>query len=254
MDAAAAALLAGTCLGLRRATLPEPPVDDGAGLPLLAAGRVHEWFLASENDHGTVWHPPLTLLVALATRFAGEGQRIVWIGRACWPTFQLLYAMRDPSQEMSLSRLLAQSVFLDPLTDAERHWAIAPALRCAGVKVVVADGSGLSETASRRLQLAAEAGHTLGLLARPPHELACASWAATRWLVTPQKETEARAMAWEIELMCCRGRHPGPEVPRRWTMEWTYQVFHGTSALHLSPRVGCGTAAAPQVPGWYRSA
>jgi protein ImuA len=154
--------------------------------------------------------------------------------------------------ESPVSAWLQRCLFLDPLTDAERFWVIGEALRCGGIKVVVADGSGLTPTASRRLQLAAEAGGksgALGLLARPPWEMDGPSWATTRWQVRPQPATQAGAMAWAIELKRCRGRQPGPEVPRQWTMEWTYQVFRGTSALHLSPGVGCGTATTADAAG-----
>ncbi|MFO0874641.1 MAG: hypothetical protein U0575_11820 [Phycisphaerales bacterium] len=66
-----------------------------------------------------------------------------------------------------------------------RLWAIDLALRCTGVALVVADGRGLDMAATRRLQLAAEAGQTVGLLARAPDERATLSAAATRWLVRP---------------------------------------------------------------------
>jgi hypothetical protein len=211
-------------------------------LPLVVAGKIHEWFLGTDSATRH-WHPPLTLMAALAAEFAGK-DRIVWIGRACWPAFQMLGALQGSPGDPP-GKILARSLFLDPLTDAERFWAIGQALRCPGVKAVVADAAGLSQTASRRLQLAAEAGgdNVLGLLARPHWELDAPSWAATRWLVRPRP---AATPMWDIELLSRRGRQPGPEVPECWTMEWTYQVFRGTGALHLSPRVGRGAAAAAQ--------
>ena len=99
-----------------------------------------------------------------------------------------LTALANP--EMPVGVLLERCVFLDPLTDAGRFRGIGQALRCRGVKAVVADGSGLTPTVSRRLQLAAEAGGAWGLLARPPWELEVPSWAATRWRVRPSISDE----------------------------------------------------------------
>jgi hypothetical protein len=60
-------------------------------------------------------------------------------------------------------------------------WAADRALRCSACRVVVVDGSGLTLAAVRRLQLAAEAGGSLALLARPAHEAREPSSAASRW-------------------------------------------------------------------------
>ena len=226
-------------------------------LPQLASGQTHEWFLSSEwgvvragkrgySRGRGVWHPPLMVLA----HFAGEaarkegGRRIVWIGRNCWPTLQVLCAISGKSVKDALEG----SLFLDPLTDAERYWGIGQALRCAGVAAVVADGSGMDATVSRRLQLAAESGKVLGLLARPAWESReesmgkGRSWAATRWEVKPRIST-AMGPGWEITLRSCRGQHREQDAPHTWFADWSYQVFRETGALNISPGMGRGVTA-----------
>lgn len=148
--------------------------------------------------------------------------RICWIGRACWPYPRLLFDDR-PGE----SRLYTDSVFIDPPDLQSRLWAIDLALRTPGVSIVIADGSGLSMAATRRLQLAAASraagtqraasegarregsggvngtagspsrgsGAAWCMLVRPPHELTQLSAAATRWLIRRASlDTSSHAM------------------------------------------------------------
>jgi hypothetical protein len=80
--------------------------------------------------------------------------------------------------------LVGRSLFIDPPHGDERIWAIDLAMRCPAFAVVVADGSGLEMAHSRRLQLAAQEGRSLALLARPTRDEQCISAAATRWRVS----------------------------------------------------------------------
>ncbi|HUO08920.1 MAG TPA: hypothetical protein VM008_11505 [Phycisphaerae bacterium] len=278
MTDAVPSLLVDPALHLTTAAALDPPQATGpGGLPWLVPGQTHEWFLANTCDapragkggykNKSSWHPPLTLLASFAGQATQQSpaRRIIWIGRNCWPTLQLLCAVTHAPVADSLRR----SLFLDPLTDAERFWAIGQALRCPGIAAVVADGSGMNETVSRRLQLAAESGRSLdndagngrgrggnggwvgggavGLLARPMKERESPSWAATRWQVHPASaDAGDRVPAWEIELIGCRRQHREQDAPLTWLATWSYQVFRGTGALHLSPRVGLGTAATQQ--------
>jgi hypothetical protein len=179
---------------------------------------------------GPRWTPPLGILLHLALqslegRSGGGGGGVVWIGRRCWPYPHVLG-----------SAGLRRSVFIDPPDDASRLWAIDLAARCRAVASVVADGAGLDMAATRRLQLAAEAGSSLVLCARPPDELDRLSAAATRWLVRCAPSAD-KAPRWIVELLRCKGvqpesrvlRAPGGNVSsrsvasgggRRWTVEW----------------------------------
>ncbi len=249
MAASFSSLLGDAALGLTTgdhlAPPPRLPAHRQASVfPKLARGQLHEWHLDEKHPQRHRWPPPLTLLTALAMA-AGDGNeeqgRVLWIGRRCWPTFQHL-CLEKPA----LAGLLQRCTFLDPLSDAERFWAIAEALRCPGVRCVVADGGGMAVTVSRRLQLAAASGRALGLLARPGWELQEPSYAATRWRVKPRESVAGRPR-WQVELHRCRGQQVEQDAPPRWIAEWSYQVLCGTGALHFSSDVGCGSAASQVV-------
>jgi hypothetical protein len=168
--------------------------------------------------------------------------RIVYVGKSCWPSFQLVAAAMAPSP-------LGNALFLDPVSDAEKFWAIGQALRCGSIGAVIADGSHLTATISRRLQLAAESlgGGERGpvaFLARPVNEKEQASWAASRWSVRPVA-CDGQNPQWLLECFSCRRQHAGQDAPRRWIAEGSYQVLRGTVTFHLSADVGHRVAAAP---------
>jgi hypothetical protein len=185
---------------------PNGPTHDSLRSLCVPPKGVHEWFGAA--DAARRWAPPLGILLHLALRSL-EGSPagcVVWIGRRCWPYPQVLNRAG-----------LRRSIFIDPPDGASRLWAIDLAARCPGVAAVVADGSALDMAATRRLQLAAEAGSALVLCARPPNELDRLSAAATRWLVRCAPSTD-KAPRWIVELLRCKGVQPESEVLR--TVEW----------------------------------
>jgi hypothetical protein len=206
--------------------LPEP-----VGIPI-HAGFVHEWFVAGGSSEGGPWHPPLTILAALAWKLTCDEKprRVVWIGRRCWPTFQLIESLGDAAWQK-------HSLFLNPQSDNERFWVIGQALRCRGIQMVIADGSRMTATVSRRLQLAAEGNKTFAMLARPMWERSEPSYAATRWEVTPRDASEP---GWSIKLLSCRGQRHGQDARQDWNADWSYQVFRGTGTLCLLPSMGRG--------------
>jgi len=259
-------LLEHPLLGLRRAEqiqgcprscegASKAECDEEKALSWLVEGGVHEWFYPSAWDgpgavsRGGDWHGPLTLLAALVHRRCRYVKQVqtIWIGRKCWPTLQLLYAVLSEHGRYSVERVLSRCLFLDPLSVDERCWAMSQALRCPGIAVVVADGSGLNTVMSRRVQLAAEAGRGLGLLARPQWEESEASWAASRWRVHALY-SDSMQPRWAMELVSSK-RQPGREVPRRWIVNWSYEVTYGSGALHLSPAVGSGMDSAQETRG-----
>jgi protein ImuA len=137
-----------------------------------------------------------------------------------------------------------RAVFVDPSGDAERLWAIDQALRCRGVACVIADGSRLEMAASRRLQLAAREGGTLGLLARPLGELGELSAARTRWRAQPAPNLEARWFpepAWTLELLRCKGLRPTTDARR-----WTVRVHHDTGDVSVVPDAPDRRVATPR--------
>ena len=184
------------------------------------------------------WDPPVMILAALAgaRRAARGGGGVLWVGRKVWPTAALLRA----TQGSGGGDVLGWNILVDPLTLADRVWALEQGLRSAGVAVVVGDGSGMRRAASRRLQLAAECpppqvssvqcpegerrnwkldtGHSLCLLARPEWEREEESFAVGRWEVRPLV-SQGWEPCWELELVRWRG-----EAMRGGTNAWPLET------------------------------
>lgn len=157
----------------------------------LRAGGVHEWCGLNETEP---WTPPLLILAHLAGRASGGGRWSVWIGRRTW-----MYGHAAVRGLGGMDRVL----WVDPPDAGSRLWAIEAALRCPEM-VVVADGSGVDAAGSRRLQLAAAATGTLGLLVRPMSELKAISFSLSRWSVQPHA-----GVGWLVRLVRCKGVHAG---------------------------------------------
>jgi protein ImuA len=110
------------------------------------------------------------------------------------------------------------------LADADRPvdllWAMEEGARTRGLATVVGEGVMADLTASRRLQLAAEAGRALVLLLAEEGAQPAAATALTRWLVRAEPSLpEAGGPGlphWDIELRRCRGG----AWPRSWKVEW----------------------------------
>jgi len=167
----------------------------------LQRGALHEWFglcqePAQRSDSRSAWTPPLLLLSHLAHRGAGSCGWTAWIGRRVWPTAHALICE-------GTSVRIARTLLVDPSTAADCVWAIDAALRCTGL-IVIADGSALTTAGTRRLQLAAEAGGSLGLVSRPEHQLGSLSVAATRWTVSSIPAATDRPR-WKVSLVRCKG-------------------------------------------------
>lgn len=180
-----------------------------SGAISIPTGTLHEWF-GVETTTRTTWVPPMGIMTHLAWRTLESVESIlddpdaagvVWIGRRVWPHGRWL--VRRDGRDRSL---LERSLLIDPPREAGRLWAIDLAARCPAVVSVVADGRNLDMAATRRLQLAAEAGGTLMLLVRPPWEIHRRSAAATRWCVRRVQSPTGRPR-WDVELVRCKGMH-----------------------------------------------
>jgi hypothetical protein len=110
----------------------------------------------------------------------------------------------------------------------EQLWALDQALRCPGVGAVWCPVSRLDSRAGRRLQLAAEAGETLGVLVRPPAARDEPSWAEARLWVEPLPGEGGRRR-FRVELLRCRGGMSGGAVE--------LELGNETGALRVVPEV-----------------
>jgi protein ImuA len=183
------------------------------------------------------WAPPLTILTTIALRASAQtGDLLVWVGRRCWP----MPAVLGPA--------MARSLLVDPEGDEARFWTIDQALRCPGVGAVVADATRLDMAGSRRLQLAAEAGGAIGLLARPLWERTVISAADTRWLVSPQQApAAARTPRWSLELLRCKGA-PLTARGSRWIVERPEATDGSTNPLRVPANVERGPGEKAPAP------
>ncbi len=127
---------------------------------------------------------------------------------------------------------------------AQALWAMEEALRTPAVGAVCAEIDAVDLTASRRLQLAAEAGGTFGLLLRGTINSAGNSAvpplaSMTRWCVTAAPSGPASpaslpgATRWQVELLRARGGRP-----HHWLLEWRHDPDYETAG-------GFALAAAP---------
>lgn len=98
---------------------------------------------------------------------------------------------------------LARLWWITARSERQRLWAAEQSLRSGVCAAVLMWPQKIDSNALRRLQLAAESAKTLALCFRPEHELAQASHAPIRL------HLQARASAWSIELIKCRGRTGG---------------------------------------------
>jgi len=94
----------------------------------------------------------------------------------------------------------------------EELWALDQALRCPAVGAVWGAIEALDDLAGRRLQLAAEAGGSLGLLIRPAAARREPSWAAVQLAVRGAACHTKGDRAWRVEVVRCRGGTVGGAV------------------------------------------
>lgn len=132
-------------------------------------------------------------------------------------------------------------------------WVMEEALRSGTLAAVLGEAEGLSVTAARRLQLAAEGGATAALLLRAGDDES-ASPAVTRWRVAAAPASKAGGRPgvgwprWRIDLLKCRSAAGAVAGPRSWLVEWT-DGTDGTTAGGLAVVAGLrDRSAEPAAP------
>jgi protein ImuA len=125
-------------------------------------------------------------------------------------------------------------------TPVETLWAMEEGLRSGRFAAVLGEAAP-DLTATRRLQIAAEAGGSLALLLIPPAREKSAgkpakrssrlSAATTRWRVAAHPAAQPKAPRWTLILERCRGGGQGA-----WTLEWNHEALHLRVAAVLGDR------------------
>jgi hypothetical protein len=132
---------------------------------------------------------------------------------------------------------------VQPATEADNHWTLDQALRCAGVAALLAWPDRLDGRTFRRLQLAAEEGGGLGLLLRTQAAQAEPSWADVRLMVEPLPAAEtSRGRRLRIDLLRCRHGAGGQSIDVEIDDE-THTVHLASPVAAATVRHGCSRAS-----------
>ncbi len=206
-----------------------PAVDGHLPAGGLALGGVHEIIDGDGNGIGT--GSATTFAAALTSRAQRFHRRpIVWIA----PRVDQRESLYGPGLATFGLDPAALTVVRAPVNGrggtAQALWAMEEALRTPAVGTVCAEIDAIDLTASRRLQLAAEAGGTFGLLLRGSASSGTANAvppvaSMTRWRITAAPSAPAQpaflasslpgAARWQVELLRARGGRP-----HHWLLEW----------------------------------
>jgi protein ImuA len=205
------------------------------GLP---SGCLHEIAAGAAEDGAAAAFAAL-LLGRLSA--AGRRSTILWCAAG-----DGLYGPGLAAYGLDCRRL----VFVRGRRDADLLWAMEEALRSGAVGAVLGEIHDADLTASRRLQLAAEAGGAAALLLRPPEAKPGPSPAFTAWRIAsapsaaPSSGHGVGAPRWSVELTRCRGA-----VPRRWLLEWNDEARRLVVAAEFRDRPDLPLAAFERLAG-----
>jgi protein ImuA len=186
----------------------------------LARGTVIEWLAAGPGAGAG--------LLALAA--AREAQQ-AWAERG-GGAVAIIDRQRDfyPPAAAAWGLDLANTLVVHPASEADERWAIDQALRCEHLAAVVAWPRRLDGRTFRRLQLAAEANGTVGLLVQPWETRRDPSWSHVRWVVRPRP---AEAGGWHLAVRLLRLR--GASLYRERSgqrMEMVIEIDPTSGAIH----------------------
>lgn len=175
---------------------------------------------------------------------AAAGFAALWLARlqACGPVLWIARAASLAAIDLHAHGLHQQS--LDPRRlilvaarrDDEALWAMEEGLKAKGLGAVLGEIETLDLTASRRLQLAAEASGVTAfllrrwrLMERATRDAAQPIAAVTRWKITSlpiEREPGEGSFRWQVDLARCRGGRPGT---------WVLEKTDGSDEFHTEP-------------------
>lgn len=247
--ARAAGGAAGGAAGQRTLSLGAAEVDRALPEGGLALGALHE--VAGRHGDGAA----CGFLSALIARLSAQSDgALLWCRRRdAHIETGALHAPGLAAFGLDPARLILLSV----KRDKDVLWAMREGLACPRLAAVVGEVGAVGAvdlTASRRLQLAAEASGVSGFLLREPEALGAPSAAVSRWHIRPAPSgpvpdfevEQSRGLArgfgpgrprWQIELMRCRGT-----VPSAWCVEWCHETGDFSVAAPLSDRPAVSAA------------
>jgi len=199
---------------VRPVTLGAPELDRHLPWGGLLRGALHE--VAGEGadrEQGAAAAGFATLWLA---RLQASGP-VLWIARAATLDAIDIHTHGLAQQQLDPKRL----ILVAAKRDDEALWAMEEGLKAKSLGAVLGEIEKLDLTASRRLQLAAEAGGVTALVLRrwrlaerAARDAAQPIAAVTRWKVTSLPSDAEGDIRWQVDLARCRGGKPGS-----WIME-----------------------------------
>ena len=176
----------------------------------------------------------LTLAPARVHEATGRGRRAFALFQTARHSGPLVWILPAHAPEMPMLAGLPQGLgerlhLLRPAGETDLLWCVEEALRAAPVGLVIAEPEKpLSLTAGRRLQLAAEAGRTVGLMLI--REDAGSNATQTRWLCEPLASPQGHLDPDSTLHRWSRIKNKSGTC-ESWVVNW-----HGaTAAFHLVP-------------------
>lgn len=199
-------------------------LDDELPAGGLASGCLHE--LAAAPQDAAAYG----FVAALLGRLAGAAGLALWcrlqrFGRPAAPYGPGLARFGIPTERL---------IFARAHKPADLLWAMEEGLRSGRFVAVLGDGLAPDLTATRRLQLAAEAGGSTALLVFPATDNSRSrlSAATTRWRIAARPAVRPECPRWLVSLERCRGGGRSA-----WTLEWDHEAlrFRVSAALADGP-------------------
>ena len=176
---------------------------------------------------------PFALLSRRVHEAEGRGRRAFALFQAARHTGSLIWIVPAHIPELPMLRGLPQDVgarlhVLRPVSETDLLWCIEETLRAAPVGLVIAEPSKpLELTAGRRLQLAAEAGGTTGLMLI--RQNAGSNATETRWACEPLASPAADLTLLHWSLVKNKKGTIG-----HWTVSWN----GASAAFHMVSQTG----------------
>jgi protein ImuA len=201
----------------------DPAVDDELPAGGLASGCLHE-MAASPQDAAAYG-----LLAVLLGRLAGAAGLALWCGLARAGRAALPYGPGLVRFGLATERL----ILVRAARPADLLWAMEEGLRSGRFAAVLGDGVAPDLTATRRLQIAAEAGGGTALLAFPAtaSRISRLSAATTRWHIAAHPAVLPLCPRWHVSLERCRGGGRSA-----WTFEWNHEALRLRVSAALADR------------------
>ena len=213
--------------GLPAAALGLEPLDNALPWGGLPTACLHEIAAGAAAD-GAAAGFAAYLLARLGTAEGGRQRPVLWCAAG-----DGLYGPGLAAYGLDTRRL----ILVRGRRPADLLWAIEEGLRAGALAAVLGEVEEADLTATRRLQLAAEAGRTTALLLRPASGKPAPSAAVTAWRIAAAPSAPAAwgtglgRERWRLELTRCRGG-----LPRQWLVEWNDEANRLALAAELRDR------------------